>query len=277
AGRWHAGLPQDLGDARRRNANTDTGKLADDPLIAPPRILTRKPQHQLTNLLRDRRPARPPPRVRPPFPHKLAMPTKQRVRANEERRPARPAQQPASRGQEHPVGLLQPRPCDLPAQNRQLVTEHDDLKLLELTRTQPQRRHRERTPKQQIHQRDQHEAPSTKIANEKRDSTARRSGQQRACCQSRRVYVPDTQDEHERRSWTSVTELPSSARSGIRARVNYLNQRQRRPGAPNRHFETPQAGKRRAQLALILKRVLSPLIVARGNDAGRFCEIRSGS
>src|SRR5439155_7131758 len=55
AGRWHAGLPQDLGDARRRNANTDTGKLADDPLIAPPRILTRKPQHQLTNLLRDRR------------------------------------------------------------------------------------------------------------------------------------------------------------------------------------------------------------------------------
>ena len=86
AGRWHAGLPQDLGDARRRNANTDTGKLADDPLIAPPRILTRKPQHQLTNLLRDRRPARPPPRVRPPFPHKLAMPTKQRVRANEERR-----------------------------------------------------------------------------------------------------------------------------------------------------------------------------------------------
>jgi hypothetical protein len=106
------------------------------------------------------------------------MPTQQRVRANEERRPARPAQQPASRGQEHPIRLLQPRPCDLPAQNGQLVPEYDDLKLLELTRTQPQRRHRERTPKQQIHQRDQHQAPSTKIANEKRDSTARRSGQQ---------------------------------------------------------------------------------------------------
>ena len=178
AGRWHARPPQDLGDARRRDAHTDTAELADDPLITPPRVLTRKPQHQLTKLLRDRRPARPPPGVRPPFPHKLAMPTQQRVRANEERRPARPAQQPASRGQEHPIRLLQPRPCDLPAQNGQLVPEYDDLKLLELTRTQPQRRHRERTPKQQIHQRDQHQAPSTKIANEKRDSTARRSGQQ---------------------------------------------------------------------------------------------------
>jgi hypothetical protein len=49
------------------------------------------------------------------------MPTQQRVQANEERRPARPAQQPASRGQEHPIRLLQPRPCDLPAQNGQLV------------------------------------------------------------------------------------------------------------------------------------------------------------
>ena len=47
------------------------------------------------------------------------------------------------------------------------------------------------------------------------------------------------QDEHERRSWTSVTELRGPAR-GIRAHVSYLNQRQRRPGAPNRHFETPQ-------------------------------------
>jgi hypothetical protein len=64
------------------------------------------------------------------------MPPKQRVRANDGRPPALTAQQPAGRGQEHPVGLLQPRPRDLSAQNRQLVSEHYDLKLLELTRAQ---------------------------------------------------------------------------------------------------------------------------------------------
>ena len=43
------------------------------------------------------------------------------------------------------------RPCDLAAQNRQLVSEHHDFKLLELTRAKTQRRHRKSTPRQQIH------------------------------------------------------------------------------------------------------------------------------
>jgi hypothetical protein len=38
----------------------------------------------------------------------------------------------------------------------------------------------------------------------------------------------------------SATELRSPARAAIRARVNPLDQRNRRRGAPNRHFETPQ-------------------------------------
>src|ERR687891_519548 len=54
--------------------------------------------------------------IRPPSSYELAMPTKQRVRTNEERRPALAAQQPAGRGQEYAVGLLQPRPGDLAAQ-----------------------------------------------------------------------------------------------------------------------------------------------------------------
>jgi hypothetical protein len=90
------------------------------------------------------------------------MPAQQCVGSDEERLSARSAQQPAGRSEEHPVGLLQSRTAELTAKNRQLVSEHHDLKLLELTRAQPQRRHRERTPKQQIHQRDQQEAPSTR-------------------------------------------------------------------------------------------------------------------
>jgi hypothetical protein len=37
--------------------------------------------------------------------------------------------------------------------NRKLVSKRKDFELLELTRTQTQRNHRERPPKQQIHQR----------------------------------------------------------------------------------------------------------------------------
>jgi hypothetical protein len=56
--------------------------------------------------------------------------------------------------------LVQPGTGDLAAKHRQLVTEHDDLELFELARTQTQRRHRERTPEQQVQQRHHHDAAS---------------------------------------------------------------------------------------------------------------------
>ena len=87
ARRGHAGLPQDLPDRRCRNADADTGEFTDDPLVSPARVLTRKPKHEFTDLLRDRGSTRSPSRTRPPFPHKLAMPTQQGVRADEERPP----------------------------------------------------------------------------------------------------------------------------------------------------------------------------------------------
>jgi hypothetical protein len=71
----------------------------------------------------------------------------------------------AGRSQKDPVGLLQTRTSNLTAKNRQLVPKHDDLELLELTRTKAKRRHRERTSKQQIHQRyQQGETPSDQDA-----------------------------------------------------------------------------------------------------------------
>src|SRR5207247_9305568 len=57
AGRRHAGLPQDLGDRRCRDAHADAGEFTDDPLVAPARVLMREPQHELTNLLRHCGPA----------------------------------------------------------------------------------------------------------------------------------------------------------------------------------------------------------------------------
>jgi hypothetical protein len=49
------------------------------------------------------------------------MPAKQRFRGNEERRPARAIQQAAGRSQEKTITLVQPRPSNLPAKNRQLM------------------------------------------------------------------------------------------------------------------------------------------------------------
>ena len=91
AGRGHAGLPEELGDRRRRDKYADTGEFTDDALVTPARVLTRKPKHELTDLLRDRGSTRSPSRIRPSFPHELAMPTQQGVWTDEER-PARSAQ-----------------------------------------------------------------------------------------------------------------------------------------------------------------------------------------
>src|SRR5215831_18708314 len=100
-------MPQDLGDRRCRDPDTDAGEFTDDPLVTPALVLTRQAQHELTNLLRYRGPARPPPRIRPSLPHKLAMPTEQRVRTDEER--ASPAaKQLACRSKEDADRLMQP-------------------------------------------------------------------------------------------------------------------------------------------------------------------------
>jgi hypothetical protein len=89
------------------------------------------------------------------------MPAQQRVRANEERRPAPSAEQSAGRSQENAVALIQPRMRDLAAKNREFVPEHHNLELLELARAQTQHRHRKHTPKQQVQQRrDQKQPPS---------------------------------------------------------------------------------------------------------------------
>jgi len=124
------------------------------------RVLPGKTKHQRTNLVGDRRPTRSPSGVRPSFPHKLAMPAKQRVRTNEERGPARPAQQPAGCSQEHPVSLVQPRTSDPAAENGEFVAWHNDLELLELARAQSQRRNRQHTSKQQVQQRYDQAVPS---------------------------------------------------------------------------------------------------------------------
>jgi hypothetical protein len=144
------GLAKNRRDARRRDSYSDACQLTDDSLVAPASVLVRKAQNQLAGLRRHRRPTRPLSGIRPPSANKLAMPAKQRLRANEEGRTARTAQQPAGRRQKHSVTPIQPRPSHLAAKNRELVAQHHDLEFLELARAETERRHRQRTPKEQL-------------------------------------------------------------------------------------------------------------------------------
>jgi hypothetical protein len=94
----------------------------------------------------------------------------------------------AGRSQEDTVSLVQLRPTDLTPKNRELVTKHHDLELLELARSETQRNHRERTPKEQVQQRyDQADASLTRI---RRSGLYGRVRDADAPSRARRDYVP---------------------------------------------------------------------------------------
>jgi hypothetical protein len=58
------------------------------------------------------------------------VPAPQRLRPDEEARPAGPGHRATDGGKHRPVGGLKPESWDLAAQHGQLVTEHQDLKIL---------------------------------------------------------------------------------------------------------------------------------------------------
>ena len=57
AGRAEPGLAQDLLHGRGGDCDAEAVQFADDPLVAPARILAREAKHQLADLAADRRPA----------------------------------------------------------------------------------------------------------------------------------------------------------------------------------------------------------------------------
>jgi hypothetical protein len=96
------------------------------------RVLTRQPQHKLARSAVDRRAPRPRARVCPSSPHKLAVPTQQRLRRDEEAIAARRRQQPACGGQQRAVSRPQLRALDLTTQYLQLVAQQEQLDVLDV-------------------------------------------------------------------------------------------------------------------------------------------------
>jgi hypothetical protein len=58
------------------------------------------------------------------------MPAQERFRPHAEGMPRAARQHPTERREQQPVAGLEPRPASMPAQHRQLVTQHKDLQLL---------------------------------------------------------------------------------------------------------------------------------------------------
>ena len=128
--RRQPGLGEDVAHRGRRDGDAELAQLADDPHVAPARVLARETHDQLAHLSADRRPAGTAVRIRPAAGDQPPMPAQQRLRPDQEDAPRAARQHPAQRRKQQPVVRLEPRPADLPAQDRQLVPEHENLELL---------------------------------------------------------------------------------------------------------------------------------------------------
>ena len=117
-------------DRGRRDPNPEVLQFALDALVAPGGVLSGQADDQLLGLLVQRWPARPAVRVGPGAGDQPPVPAQQCLRLHEEARPAGPGQDAADRGEQRPVGGLQPESWDLAAQDGELVAEHQDLKVL---------------------------------------------------------------------------------------------------------------------------------------------------
>jgi hypothetical protein len=93
------------------------------------------------------------------LPRQPSMPAQERLRANEERPPGAPGQQAAECRQQQPVRRGELGPRDLPAQDRQLVSQHQDLQLLRALTASEQHDQLKQTADHDIHQRPQHARP----------------------------------------------------------------------------------------------------------------------
>jgi hypothetical protein len=115
-------------------AETLIPSLASSPLIRrhPHRGFSRPhPQDELLHLRCDLRSAAGRSMSAGPFPaHQLAVPPKQRLRPDHERRPPIAGKHFAQRGHEQPVSMAEARPAYLPPEDRELMTKDEDLHLV---------------------------------------------------------------------------------------------------------------------------------------------------
>ena len=117
-------------DRRGAHPNTQLAQLSLDADASPPRVLPRQAHDQFDDLGVDRRSSLlPTPSVDPLSARQVAVPAKERLRTDNERRPSVSGKGPARRGEEHPVERCELHAAGLTTQNPQLMPQDQDLEV----------------------------------------------------------------------------------------------------------------------------------------------------
>ena len=88
------------------------------------------------------------------------MPGQQGSRGHDPVQPTVPGQQPRQGGEHGTVSPVRPRARDLPTQHRDLVPQHQDLRVLRSVTTRQQRQPAEHLDHEQVDEADEHERRS---------------------------------------------------------------------------------------------------------------------
>jgi len=129
AGRRPACSAEDPPDGRRAEVMAEPGDLAVHAAVSPGRVLPCQAQDQVADLLAGRRSAGLT-RVRPLALDEAAVPGEQRARRDQPVAAQPGRQQAGQRGQDRPVGPVEPGLGDLAAQDGDFVAEDQDLGVL---------------------------------------------------------------------------------------------------------------------------------------------------
>jgi hypothetical protein len=130
AWRWaEAGRGEDAADGALPDLMAEVEQFALDPPVPPSWVLSGQPDHQLTQLVRDRRtPGRV--RVRPALADQLSVPGQQGARRHDPMEAKPRGRRSRQCGQQRPVGPVWSRSGDLTTQDGDLMTQHQDLHVL---------------------------------------------------------------------------------------------------------------------------------------------------
>jgi hypothetical protein len=144
-------------DRGGRDADPQLQQLTLDAHIAPARVLPRQPPDQAARLGRKRWATGPATAAAPASLKHCPVPAAKRSRADRKAGPPLGREQPAHRSEQGPVDGRVPRPLPTAPEDRQLVAQHDDLKL-PLTTTTGEHAHE--AAQKSIQQTRQHDAQS---------------------------------------------------------------------------------------------------------------------
>ena len=126
--------------------------------MAPARILPREPQHQLPNLHRQARPSALAGRLSPLPANEPLVPAQKRPRSHEEYASRRAGQVARCSRKQGSINHPEFRPRDLPAQDLELVAQHQQLDVFHMQATTATKERTEESAHDEVKERERHAA-----------------------------------------------------------------------------------------------------------------------